>query len=73
MNNNQKLREERKPNASRFSFLFGRMLLVILGLIAITTIVMQLSGCSSLSMNLKILGSEIDLRKGECSLPLPPE
>lgn len=73
MSNEQKFVEERKPNSFRFSLPFGRMLLVIIGLIAITTIVMQLSGCSSLSMNLKILGSEIDLRKGECSFPLPPE
>ena len=73
MKNTQKIEKGKESNQFKLGIPFGRMFLMIAGLIAIVTIVMKLSGCSSLSLSLKILGSEVDLKKGECSLTITPE
>lgn len=62
-----------KNNLSRLSIPFGRMLISVAGIILAIKIVLELSGCSPLSLRLKLLGGELDLRKGECPLASPPK
>ncbi len=65
--------KEVKNNLFRLSIPFGRMLISVVGLILAIKIVLELSGCSPLSLRLKLLGGELDLRKGECPLASPPK
>lgn len=73
MKKSQKIERDKESNHSNFGIPFGRMVLMIGGLIGIITIVMAYSGCSSLSLKLNILGSKVDLQRGECPLIILPK